>query len=122
MATSQEDLFSSEDPRLAYYTTTGDGFSYLSLNGTSMQNGVVVILIISVLASLLLPYYGISRGIFGIFDETISESENVLDGFQPISTGYELNPFQRRNRRSNESSGKLLSFIEKAFDTFSSES
>ena len=63
MATSQEDLLSSEDPRLAYYTTTGDGFSYLSLNGTSMQNGLVLILIISVLASLLLPYYGISRGI-----------------------------------------------------------
>ena len=122
MATRQEDFFSSEDPRLAYYTTTGDGFSYLSLNGTSMQNAVVLILIISVLASLLLPYYGISRGIFGIFDETKSEGENVLDGFRPISTGYELNPFQRRNRRSNEFSAKLLSFIEKAFDTFSPES
>ena len=67
--TSAEDNLDEDEARLAYYTNTAEGSSYATFNGTSMQNFVVLGVIVVVLASLLLPYYGITNGILGLVED-----------------------------------------------------
>merc|ERR1711936_1235673 len=60
------------DERLGYYSITSGGASTLSFNATSVQNMVILGLLLLVLGALILPMFGISLG--GLFEETTGAS------------------------------------------------
>ena len=93
------------EARLAYYTTTGDGSSFMTFNGTSMQNVVVLGVILVVLGSLLLPYYGITNGILGLFEAEPNTNKNDFTGIPipNINTNLGYGTYQTISKRSSES-------------------
>ena len=116
------DMLSYEDEaRLAYYTTTGDGASFMTFNGTSMQNLVVLGVIIVVLGSLLLPYFGVSNGILGIFEEESNTNNNDFQGIPGINTGIGYGGYQGLNRRSGEAVEPVLKAVMKGHHIYESQ-
>merc|ERR1739838_461688 len=92
-----------EEARLAYYTTTGDGSTFMTFNGTSMQNLVVLGVLVVVLASLLLPYLGLSNGIFGLFsDESNNTNRNDFPELSSLGPWEGLDANQIFKRRSGD--------------------
>ena len=90
------------DPRLAYFTNTAEGLSYATFNGTSMQNLVVLGVILVVLGSLLLPYYGITNGILGLFDDEPNTEKNDFNMNESLFSGNNFAPYQGIIRRSED--------------------
>jgi hypothetical protein len=115
-----EKLSYEDEARLAYYTTTGDGASFMTFNGTSMQNLVVLGVIIVVLGSLLLPYFGISNGILGIFGEESNTNKNDFQGIPVINTGIGYGGYQGLNRRSGETGEPVLKAVMKGQHNYES--
>merc|ERR1712029_30004 len=48
------------EPRVGYYSINSAGVSTLTFNATSVQNGVILGLLILVLGALILPLFGIN--------------------------------------------------------------
>ena len=79
-----------------YYTIDSAGASTLSFNATSVQNMVILGLLLLVLGALILPMFGISLG--GLFEEVKTknipkfQNENIFFRLQELlPTGAILN-------------------------------
>ena len=92
-----------EDARLAYYTNTAEGTSYATFNGTSMQNLVVLGVILVVLGSLLLPYYGITSGILGLVEEDQNENKNDFSVTPDFNQNVDFSGYQGVVRKPEDS-------------------
>ena len=100
---SEEKFTEEGEARLAYYTTTGDGSTFATFNGTSMQNLVILGIISVVLASLLLPYLGLSQGLFGLFaGESSNTNRNDFPPIPALGAGASLVGNQGFKRRAGE--------------------